>query len=80
MEDKIEIFADVDNFLNILDNSWNTFAPRGVFGDGQLIDVVDGNIDNAGRYVISGFNPDDAPNIVTTASAWRIQVGVRYEF
>ena len=80
VEDKIEIFADVDNFLNILDNSWNTFAPRGVFGDGQLIDVVDGNIDNAGRYVISGFNPDDAPNIVTTASAWRIQVGVRYEF
>lgn len=80
LDDKIEFFADVDNFLNILDNRWNTFAPRGVFGDGQLIDVVDGDVDSAGRYVISGFNPDDDRNIVTTASAWRIQVGVRYEF
>lgn len=81
LEDKIEIFADVDNFLNILDNRWNTVAPRGVFGDGQLIDVVDGAIDTVtGQYIISGFNPDDEPNISTSASAWRIQVGVRYEF
>jgi hypothetical protein len=80
VEDKIEIFADVDNFLNVLNNGWNTVAPRGVFGDGQLVDVVDGNVDGDGRYIISGFNPDDEPNISTTGSAWRVQLGVRYEF
>lgn len=80
LEDKIEIFADFDNVLNMIDNSWNTFAPIGVFGDGQVVDIVDGGVDNAGRYIISGFNPDDQPNISTTGSAWRIQLGVRYEF
>jgi hypothetical protein len=78
--DKFELFADVDNFLNVLDSSWNTVRARGVFGDGQLVDVVDGAIDTSGRYIISGFNPDDTQQISTSSSAWRIQVGVRYEF
>ncbi len=97
VEDTIELFADIDNVLNLFDSSWNTFSPIGVFGDGQVVDIVDlGNrlpdpanpgqtinvpaIDSAGRYVISGFNPDDQPNISTSASAWRIQLGVRYNF
>lgn len=80
VNDRFELFADVDNFLNILDSSWNTRRARGVFGDGQLVDVVDGGVDNAGRYIISGFNPDDTQQIGTSASVWRIQVGVRYEF
>ncbi len=80
LEDKIELFVDIDNALNLIDNSWNTFAPIGVFGDGQVVDIVDGGVDNSGRYIISGFNPDDQPNISTSASAWRIQLGVRYEF
>ena len=33
-----------------------------------------------GRYVITGFNPDDDQQISTSASVWRIQLGVRYEF
>lgn len=80
VKDKIEIFADFDNFLNMIDNSWNTFAPIGSFGDGQVVDLVDGGVDAQGRYIISGLNPDDDENISTSASAWRIQVGVRYEF
>ncbi len=80
-DDRFEFFADIDNFLNLIDNSWNTFKTRGQFGDGQVVDVVDlDGIDDQGRYIISGFNPDDQQQISTTASAWRIQLGVRYEF
>ncbi|MEO7553840.1 MAG: TonB-dependent receptor [Alteraurantiacibacter sp.] len=80
LEDRIELFADVDNVLNILDSSWNTQRSRGVFGDGQIVDLVDGNFDAQGRYVITDFNPDDQERINTSASAWRIQIGARYEF
>lgn len=80
LEDRIELFADVDNVLNIVDSSWNTQRSRGVFGDGQIVDLVDGNFDAQGRYVITDFNPDDQERINTSASAWRIQIGARYEF
>ncbi|GAA0269655.1 TonB-dependent receptor [Alteraurantiacibacter aestuarii] len=80
MEDRIQIFADFDNVLNMIDSSWNTQRARGIFGDGQLVDIVDGGVDSAGRYIISGFNPDDTQQINVSASAWRIQIGARYEF
>ena len=80
-QDRIEFFADVDNFLNMLNSNWNTFKTRGRFGDGQVVDIVDlDGIDAEGRYIISGFNPDDEQQISTSASVWRIQLGVRYEF
>jgi hypothetical protein len=75
IEDKIELFADFDNFLNILDSSWNVFRNRG-----GLVDVVDGGVDAAGRYVISGFNPDDQNRVGFSSSVWRIQIGARYRF
>ncbi|WP_394729990.1 carboxypeptidase regulatory-like domain-containing protein [Altererythrobacter sp. GH1-8] len=84
IEDRFTLFADFDNVLNMLDNSWNVFrsVPGGTFGagDGALVDVVDGGFDSEGRYRISGFNPDDRDNVGTSASVWKIQVGVRYEF
>lgn len=92
VDDKIELFADFDNFLNFLDNSWNVSRTRGDFVDvvdtgnsfpdpanpGETISV--GGVDNQGRYVISGFNPDDQNDISISSSTWRIQLGVRYEF
>jgi hypothetical protein len=84
VEDKITLFADFDNFLNMLDNSWNIFnsVPGGTSaaGDGPLVDVVDGRYDSQGRYIITGFNPDADPNRIASASIWKIQIGVRYEF
>jgi hypothetical protein len=79
-DDRFEVFADIDNFLNMLDSSWNTFKTRGSFGDGQVVDIVDGGVDDQGRYIITDYNPDDEQNISTSASVWRIQVGIRYEF
>lgn len=82
--DRFTLFADFDNFLNLLDSNWNVFrsVPGGTFGggDGALVDVTDGGVDSQGRYIITGFNPDDGENVNTFASVWKIQVGVRYEF
>ncbi len=84
LKDRFTLFADFDNVLNLLDNSWNVFetVPGNTFagGDGSLVDVVDGGVDSQGRYIISGFSPDDGVNRVSSASIWKIQVGVRYEF
>ncbi len=77
-EDRIEVFADFANFLNLIDSGANILRSRGGF-DG-LVDVADGGVDDQGRYIISGFNPDDQNFIAINPSAWRIQVGVRYEF
>lgn len=74
-EDKIQLFADFDNALNLISSRANTVRARG-----GLVDVVDGAIDAQGRFIIDGFNPDANEFIVTSASLWRIVVGVRYEF
>jgi hypothetical protein len=79
-EDRIEIFADFANFLNLIDSSANILRSRGGF-DG-LVDVIDGDLDPQGRYIFEdgAFNPDDQNQIAINASAWRIQIGARYEF
>ena len=66
---------DFDNFLNFIDGSANRlkFQP-------EFTDLVDGGVDNQGRYVIRGFNPDDRQFVAISSSAWKIQLGVRYEF
>ena len=75
VDDRIELFADFDNFLNLLDSGWNRlkFQP-------EFTDVVDGDVDGAGRYIIDDFAPDDDQFVSISSSAWKIQVGVRYEF
>ncbi|MEE9434131.1 MAG: TonB-dependent receptor [Sphingorhabdus sp.] len=75
LEDKIEFFLDFDNFLNFIDDGANVFRGRA-----GLVDVVDGGVDAAGRYIITGFNPDDQNRIGISSSTWKIQLGVRYEF
>ena len=77
-DDRVEFFADIDNFLNLVDSGSNILRSRGGFAG--LVDVVDGGVDDEGRYIISGFNPDDDNDIAFSASTWRIQVGIRYEF
>ncbi|MEO0870633.1 MAG: hypothetical protein AAFY19_01550, partial [Pseudomonadota bacterium] len=78
VQDRIEVFADFANFLNLIDDSANILRSRGGFNG--LVDVADGGVDDQGRYIISGFNPDDQNNISINQSAWRIQIGARYEF
>lgn len=73
--DRFKLFADFENFLNLLDDGANVFRTRD-----QFVDVVDGGVDAQGRYIITGFNPDDQNDIQTSSSVWKIQLGVRYEF
>jgi len=75
VDDKVVLFADFQNFLNLLDESWNVLRRRPEFTD-----LVDGGVDTQGRYIITGFAPDDVNNIAPAPSAWRIQIGARYEF
>lgn len=76
VEDKIELFADFDNFLNFIDSGANVFRNRGFSAS-----LADGNFDPQGRYIITNFRRDDLiENISTSSSIWRIQVGARYEF
>ncbi|MEM7689868.1 MAG: TonB-dependent receptor [Pseudomonadota bacterium] len=78
-EDRIELFADFANVLNLIDGGWNT--RRAVGGFQGRVDLVDGGFDEEGRYIISNFNPAAGnPNTATNASLWRIQIGARYEF
>ena len=80
VEDEIELFVDFDNFLNLIDGGANI---RRFTGD---VGVANAGYDSQGRYVIGPVraadyaNQDDYYNIATSASAWKIQVGARYEF
>ena len=75
VDDRIEVFADFENFLNLLDSGANIRRTRS-----SLVDLVDGDVDDQGRYIIDGFRPDDRNRISISSSAWRIQLGARYEF
>jgi hypothetical protein len=80
-DDKIRIFATVDNFLNLLDRNWNVLRHRTYTGLQPIADI-DG-VDSAGRYIITGFDPNGyaADNTLNTdASVWRLKVGVSYNF
>lgn len=75
VEDKIQLYADVNNFLNLLGSGGNVFRNRN-----YTVPLITGGFDSQGRYVMKGFAPDDSEIINLSASLWRIQLGVRYEF
>lgn len=75
LNDRFELFADFDNFLNLIDSSWNVFRNRD-----YAVPVAEGDFDDAGRYIITDFNPADQEFVGTSSSVWRIQLGARYEF
>ncbi|KEO89196.1 membrane protein [Erythrobacter longus] len=78
-DDRIELFADFANFLNLLDSGANLLRSRGGFN--ALVPIADAvGVDDEGRYIINDFAPDDQNFIAINPSAWRIQIGARYEF
>jgi hypothetical protein len=79
--DKIKIYAMVDNFLNLLDSNWNVQKRRNFFG---VQDIATTSVDALGKYVITSaagtqtYKDDNQVNI--SGSAWRLKVGVSYDF
>jgi opacity protein-like surface antigen len=78
-EDRVELFVDFFNFLNMLDSGWN--VRRSLGGFQGRVDLVDGAFDEEGRYRIENFSPRAGEaNTAVNNSIWRIQIGARYEF
>lgn len=75
IEDRINVFLDVDNFLNFIDSSWNVSRSRGT-----SVNMVTAGYDGQGRYIYSAYNPVRQPGIQVSSSLWRAQLGVRYSF
>jgi hypothetical protein len=83
-DDSIKVFANVDNFLNLLDKSWNIQRRRQFAGLQDVASLASNPVDAQGRYIITGFNGEadfKADNFINVSSSvWRLKVGVSYEF
>ncbi len=78
-KDRVELFADVVNVLNLLSSEGNVVRTLG--GSDGRVDLVDGSYDAQGRYVITGFTAaSGVPDTISAPSVWRVQIGARYEF
>jgi hypothetical protein len=93
LDDKIKVFATIDNFLNLVDSGSN-LQHRRDFGGRQDIATSTG-VDAQGRYIISsaaaitaatsgpntGLNSFQTDNFINVSSSvWRLKVGVSYAF
>lgn len=77
--DKIEVFADFNNFLNLIDSGANIRRSLGDF-DGRVA-LLNATFDDEGRYVLDNFRAFEGEEFTSiNNSVWRIQFGVRYEF
>jgi hypothetical protein len=80
--DKLKLYATMDNFLNFLDKGWNVQHRRN-FAGLQDVATISG-VDAQGRYIFSSvitpedFERDNGINV--SSSVWRLKVGVSYEF
>ena len=82
LDDSIQVYGMIDNFLNLLDKDWNVLRSRQYAGQQPVADI-DG-VDSEGRYIITDFIGEDnfeADNqLYIPASVWRIKLGVSYKF
>ena len=69
--DKIKVYAMVDNFLNLLDNSWNTLYRNTSYGSLSIGDSS--GVDSQGRYIIT--KPDKQLELNDTRN---IDTSLRY--
>lgn len=86
--DRLKLYATMDNVLNFLDSDWGTHRRRNFAGLQDVASTRDqrsgGPVDAQGRYIITGFNGaasiagDNRINFST--STWRLKVGISYDF
>ncbi len=73
--DRIKLFADFDNFLNLVDSGSNVFKRYR-----STEAPIQANFNSAGQYVFSNFRGIGEPVVQSSSSLWKIQLGVSYEF
>jgi outer membrane receptor protein involved in Fe transport len=80
--DRLTLFASMDNFLNFLDSDWNVQRRRD-FSGLQPVAYSDG-VDSEGRYIIESFRGGaeiDGDSFVNVSSSlWRLKIGISYDF
>ncbi|WP_126173611.1 TonB-dependent receptor [Altericroceibacterium xinjiangense] len=81
-DDRLRLYATMDNFLNFLDDDWNVQHRRNYVG---LQDVATASgVDAEGRYIITRFNGAESiaedNQINFSSSVWRLKVGISYDF
>ncbi|NKB16373.1 MAG: hypothetical protein HC774_05080 [Sphingomonadales bacterium] len=76
VDDRIQVFVDFDNVLNLISNSANVFRRFGY----EVSPIGLSGVDSAGRYIIGGSNEVQTNAIQTSSSLWRVQFGFNYEF
>ncbi|WP_228242967.1 TonB-dependent receptor [Porphyrobacter sp. GA68] len=80
--DRLRVYAMVDNFLNLLDSDWNVQRRRDFAGRQDIAQVS--GVDLQGRYIftnangIGTFDSDNGINV--SSSVWRLKFGVNYDF
>jgi hypothetical protein len=72
---KASAFLVIENFTNLLNDSWGDFRQGSFVGDS----VVNASLNDSGQYVYESFNTVDQ-SVVRSASLWEIRVGVKYTF
>lgn len=86
-DDKIKLYATMDNFLNFLDSSWNLQRRRNFEGFQDIASLTTAGVDSQGRYIfaasptgqgLSTFQSDNGFNL--SSSVWRLKVGISYDF
>jgi outer membrane receptor protein involved in Fe transport len=85
--DKIKLYATMDNFLNFLDSSWNLQHRRNFEGFQDIASLTTAGVDSQGRYIFAAspsgqgsgtFKTDNGINV--SSSVWRLKVGISYDF
>jgi hypothetical protein len=83
-DDKLKLFVDFDNFLNLVDSDANVFK-RYSYTEGLVrADIQTGT----GRYIYTPITAQYQngavrfrdPVVQSSSSLWKIQLGVSYEF
>ena len=79
-------FVDIDNFLNLIDDSRNVFSEFDRGDVNEAVPVIDVTVNDDGTFTFFDFDDDllaaNGGGIDTNVngSLWQIQFGVRFEF
>ncbi len=76
-DDRITLFFDIENFLNLIDSGANQLTQIGFEFNNP---IVDASINDNGQFSFDNFDGPASERLTSSASLWRMQIGLRYDF